>query len=388
MKILLTGGGTGGHFYPIIAIIQAIREVEKDEHLADVELYYAGDAPYGEDFFYDNQVKFKRVRTGKNRQYRSAKNVTDIFKTFFSIWSCLWYLFRLYPDVIFGKGGAVSFPILLSARILRIPVVIHESDSTPGRTNLWASKFARSIAISYPEAAEHFPSEKTILTGNPLRNEVLQPITEGAKEFLQLEEDVPVITVLGGSQGAQRINEALFGELPTLLQKYQIIHQTGEKNLETVESVAKVSLEESEYRNRYKYYGHLNDLAMRMAAGVSDLIISRAGSTIFEISAWGKPSIIIPIQRSNGNHQVKNAYYYARSGAAIVIEEENLSPKLLLAQIDKLFDDPAKMEAMSESAKAFANTGAARKIAEHLIAVSYHKKGKPEPKEPEQEGKV
>ncbi|HET8574778.1 MAG TPA: UDP-N-acetylglucosamine--N-acetylmuramyl-(pentapeptide) pyrophosphoryl-undecaprenol N-acetylglucosamine transferase [Candidatus Paceibacterota bacterium] len=387
MRILFTGGGTGGHLYPIIAIIQAIRDIEREENLIDVQLFYAGDAPYSKQFFYDNEVQIKKINTGKRRQYFSILNFFDIFKTFFAFLDAFWYLYNLYPDVVFGKGGAVSFPVLLSAKLLQIPVMIHESDSAPGRTNLWAAKFAKSIAISYPEAANDFPKEKTVLTGNPVRKEMLNPVTEGAREFLKLEESTPIITVLGGSQGSQVINSTIFGALPELLERYQIIHQVGEKNIKLVESILEGILTGNDHRYRYKYFGHLNDLAMKMSAGVSELVISRAGSTIFEIAVWKKPSIIIPIHHSNGDHQMKNAYYYARSGAAVVIEEENLTPHVLVAEIDRIMQHPDLKEKMSQAAGAFADTTAAEKIGRQLIKLAFHEEQKKNPKEESKEEK-
>lgn len=372
MKIVLTGGNTGGHFYPIVGVIEAIREIEEQEKLVDIELYYAGDKIYDSRFFYDYQVTVKKIRTGKRRQYFSLKNFLDLFKTGFACLGTLWWLFRVFPDVVFSKGGATAFPVLLAARILRIPVLIHESDSVPGRTSRWSAKFAKSIAVSYPSAAEYFPKDKTVLTGNPLRKEILHPTSEGAREFLHLEEKMPLVAILGGSQGAVKINDAVLGALPELLPQYEVIHQVGENNIEQVEGRLEAILHNSPYRDRYQYFGHLDNLAMKMTAGAADIIVSRAGSSIFEIAAWGMPSIVIPIARSNGNHQVKNAYNYARSGAALVIEEANLTPHLLVTEIDKLMKDKAGRARMSEAAQQFSDTGAARKIAGRLIDIGRH----------------
>ena len=252
---------------------------------------------------------------------------------------------------------------------IRVPVFIHESDSTPGKVNKWAGKFAKKIAISFGEAVKYFPKEKVALTGNPIIKSLLTPSEGGAREFLKLESETPVIFVLGGSQGAKKINDLILEALPRLMEKYQVIHQTGKENLEEVQKIASVRLEKSSHKNRYKTFGYLNTLAMRMGAGASDLVVSRAGSTIFQIAAWGVPSIIIPITKSNGDHQRKNAFDYAASGACVVIEEKNISDDILIAQIDNIFENPQKREEMSKSAKGFAKTDAAGKIAQEILRI-------------------
>jgi len=331
MKILLTGGGTAGHFYPLIAVAEEIRKVSKELKLLEPKLYYMAPVLYDEKALFDNKITFKRNSAGKRRIYFSPLNILDLFKTAWGMMTALWQMFIIYPDVIFAKGGYVSFPVLFAGRFFKIPIIIHESDSVPGRVNKWAGKFARAIAISFPEAGDYFPDGKIAHTGLPIRKEVLNPSRRGAQEFLRLEENVPVILVLGGSQGAKIINENILAVLPRLVEKYQIIHQTGEKNYKYVSSTAKVILKNSKFSSRYRPFGYLNALALRMSAGGADLIVSRAGSGIFEIAAWAVPSIVIPITNSNGDHQRKNAFSYSRSGAAIVIEERNLTPNVLMS---------------------------------------------------------
>ena len=371
MKVLFTGGGTGGHFYPIIAIAQELNKLAEEEHLTALELYYMSDSEYNERLLFENNINFIKVDTGKIRRYFSLLNILDFFKTVIGTIYAVFRIFGLYPDVVVSKGGYASFPALFAARILRIPVFIHESDSVPGKTNKWASKFAEKIAISYKEASEYLPKKKTALTGNPIRREVLEPIKDGARELLKLEENTPVIFILGGSQGAQIINETVVQALPELIDKYQIIHQVGKKNFEYIKNLSEVVIGKNEHKNRYKIFGYLNNEAMRMSAGVADLVVSRAGSTIFEIAAWGLPSIIIPITDSNKDHQRKNAYSYARAGAADVIEEKNLTPHLFAFEVDRLMNNKQRMAEMSSSAKEFSRTDAARKIAEEIMKILF-----------------
>lgn len=374
MKILLTGGGTGGHFYPIVAVAESIQKIVKNEKLIEPTMYYMGPVPYDEKALFENGIIFKKSYAGKIRRYFSLLNITDAVKTFIGIIKSLISVWQIYPDVVFAKGGYVSFPILVAARILRIPVVIHESDSHPGRVNIWAGKFAQKIALSYKEAQEFFPKAKTenkiAFTGNPVRKEIVDPIRDGAREFLKLDDSLPTIVILGGSLGSQKINEAVIGILPDLVKKYYVIHQTGKDNIDEVSHTAQVILNESIHRDRYKPFAYLNVLAMRMVAGAADLIISRAGSTIFEIALWKVPSIIIPIPQEISHDQTSNAFAYAAAGACSVIEEVNLTPHVLAAEIDRIIEKPEIARAMRAGAEAFAHRDAADKIAREIIKIA------------------
>lgn len=353
MKILFTGGGTGGHFYPIIAIAQAINEITDQEKIVSVELFYISDTPYDANALFENSINFKKASAGKMRTYFSFKNILDIFKTGIGILSAMWQVFLLFPDVIVGKGGYASFPTLVAGWIFSIPVIIHESDTVPGRVNLWAGKFARKIFVSYESATKYFPKDRVVVSGNPIRKELAYPIRQGAHAFLKLEEQIPVIFVTGGSQGASKINDTLVDILPELVKNFQIIHQVGQNNFREVSSRANLLLEESMHKERYKIFPFLNQTAMRMVGAVSDLVISRAGSTIFEIAVWGLPSIVIPIPEGISRDQRSNAFAYAETGAASVIEEKNLRPTILLSEINRLMADKESLAFMSKSALEF-----------------------------------
>ncbi len=368
MKIVFTGGGTGGHFYPIIAVAQEIRQLVRDEKLIDPTLYFLAPDPYNRGILYDNAIIYRKVMSGKQRTYSSFLNLIDKFKLVLGGVQAVWTVFWIYPDVIFSKGGWGSVPVVFAGKLLGIPIVIHESDSAPGRANQWASKYAKKIAISYPDAADYFDKSKVALTGNPVRNEIEQPAVEGGHEYLGFEKTIPTLLILGGSQGARFINDAIIDVLPQLLERYQVIHQVGKANIQEVKDLTDAVLLNSDNKDRYKLFDYLNDLGMKMAAGASQLVISRAGSTIFEIAAWNKPSIIIPITDTNNDHQRKNAYNYLRSGACIVIEENNLTPEILESEIDRLFDDFTKLEEMSQSAKGFYKKGADKLIAKEIIS--------------------
>src|SRR3989344_1877604 len=272
MKIVFTGGGTGGHFYPIIAVAQAITQVAKERHLVDPKLYYFSNSPYDAKALFENNIEFRQISAGKWRRYFSLLNFTDTIKVGWGILSAVWQLYFLYPDIIFSKGGYASFPILVAAKFLHIPVFIHESDSHPGRVSLWSAKFAIRLALSYPEAIEYFPKEKdrVAITGNPIRDELLHPISVGAYEFLKLDKTVPLIYVTGGSLGAVKINDTLLDILPQLVEKYQIIHQVGENNLSAIQSRVSYLLTNNPNSDRYKAFSILNTTALRMVAGVAN----------------------------------------------------------------------------------------------------------------------
>ncbi|MFC1757107.1 glycosyltransferase, partial [Patescibacteria group bacterium] len=314
-------------------------------------------------------IKFKKVYAGKLRRYFSLLNIVDFFKTIIGSFRAIWMIFLEMPHIIIGKGGYASFPVLLAGRLFNIPIIIHESDSVPGKVNKWAGGFAKRVAISFPEASEYFQEEKIALTGVPVRKGIaVKPNKIESQELLNLEKDLPTILVLGGSQGSQKINEIILDSLPELTKSFQIIHQCGKKNEKETMELSKIILEKSENKNRHHLYPHLNDSLIRSSAGSTDLVISRAGgSAIYEIATWNLPSIIIPIKNSAQNHQRENAYSYKKAGACEVIEENNLSSNILISEISRIFEDKERIEKMKISAQKFSKPEASRKIAKEII---------------------
>lgn len=368
MKILLTGGGTGGHFYPIIAVAEAIYELSEEQRLLNPEIVLAADKKYDKDLIDREGMAFRKVYAGKMRRYFSLLNISDLFKTAIGVIKALVMVYKEMPDVVFGKGGYASFPVLFAARILKIPVIVHESDSVPGKINKWAAKFAKRIAISFEETAKYFPERKTAITGTPVRKSILSYNPDEGREVFEIDPKIKTILVLGGSQGALKINDTILDGIEELLKFSQIIHQTGNKNIEEVEGRAKVILENSIFKKRYHTYPYLNDADLRNASSVADLVISRAGgSAIYEIALWGKPSILIPLKEAAQDHQRKNAYNYARSEGALVIEEDNLTKNVLISEIRRVLEDEKQAQKMSEGAKKFAKPEAARKIAQEIL---------------------
>jgi UDP-N-acetylglucosamine--N-acetylmuramyl-(pentapeptide) pyrophosphoryl-undecaprenol N-acetylglucosamine transferase len=368
MKVFLAGGGTGGHFYPLIAVAQSLKDIAERERIVNIDITFVSDAPYDEDLLREEGIKFLKVEAGKVRRYFSILNFFDLFKTGWGILRALWRIYLNFPDVIFSKGGYASFPVLVAAKIFKIPLVIHDSDAVPGRVSLWSSRFARRVAISFPQALRYFPSEKVAFTGNPIRREVLGGSEEEANQFFGLEAGLPTILVLSGSQGAEKINDIILDIIPELVKNVQVIHQCGTRNIEEVKGRSKLVLDGSEFAKRYHPYGFLDVGAYRDASKVANLVISRAGAGhIFEMAAWGHPGILVPLPQAAQDHQRENAYTYAREGAAVVIEEQNLTPNILLSEITSLMNDEERKKQMRKAAQVFAKIDAGDKIAEEII---------------------
>ncbi|OGG75481.1 hypothetical protein A3A41_01025, partial [Candidatus Kaiserbacteria bacterium RIFCSPLOWO2_01_FULL_54_22] len=362
------------HFYPLVAVAEAIEDICKERTLVEPELFYVGPPAFDAEALLEHDIEYVQSSAGKVRRYRSVLNILGVFSTMRGIISSIFQLYHLYPDVIFSTGGFAAFPTLYAARILRIPVVIYDADSAPGRVSLWSSKFARWIALAHPDAARKFPEKvrgKIARVGHPIRKEILDPAKEGGYEFLKLDATAPTVFVMGGSQGARSINEVVLDALQALTSEFNVVHQAGTANLDDTSKVASVVLKDSRFAHRYKMYGLLNTFALRMAAGIATVVVARAGSgTIFEVASWGLPAILIPIPLDVSHDQTENAFTYARAGAAVVIEQRNLSPHVLVAEIKRITGDQELQKKMREAAKTFARPDAARKIASELLNIS------------------
>lgn len=371
MRIVLVGGGSGGHFYPLIAVAEALEDLTTERTLIEPELIYVGPEPFDKTALIEHAIMYEPSTAGKMRNYTSLLNILDSFKTLAGIIHSIFQMYRLYPDVVFSTGGYAAFPTLVAAKILRIPTIIYDADAKPGRVSLWSSKFAKWIGIAHMESAAFYPArirDRIARIGHPIRKEIESPAKEGGYEFLKLDQSVPCIMIVGGSQGARAINEVVLDALPELVQRYNIVHQAGQANVDEVENLAKVVLKDSPYAGRYRAFGLLNTLAIRMTAGISSVVISRAGSgSIFEIASWNIPAILVPIPEDISHDQTENAFSYARAGAAIVIEQRNLTPHLLVAEIDRLMTDTNRRSAMAEAARQFSRPAAARKIATAIV---------------------
>jgi UDP-N-acetylglucosamine--N-acetylmuramyl-(pentapeptide) pyrophosphoryl-undecaprenol N-acetylglucosamine transferase len=365
MIIGFVGGGTGGHFYPLIAVAEALNKQPNQ-----AEYYYFGPSAYNAELLAQNNIKYVYCPAGKLRLYFSIQNFFDLFRNFFGLFVALWKLYIIYPDVIFSKGGYTSVPILIAAKLLCIPVVIHESDAVPGRANLLAKNFAKYVAISYPEASQYFAKEKTALTGIPIRDS-LKTIDPDPFTTLGIPNDLPLIYVTGGSLGAERINNILLRCLDDLLPQCRIFHQAGPGLKEGMALTAKTLITDTELQDRYYLQGTIDGKTVNALLSASSVVITRAGSTtLFEIALHGTPCIVIPIPEDVSRDQRSNAFAFGRSTGATIIEEQNLTETLLISEIRSIIGDRAKWQKMSAGAKAFAPADAAQKIANILVKIA------------------
>ncbi|MCF7815692.1 MAG: UDP-N-acetylglucosamine--N-acetylmuramyl-(pentapeptide) pyrophosphoryl-undecaprenol N-acetylglucosamine transferase [Candidatus Pacebacteria bacterium] len=366
IRILFVGGGTGGHFYPLIAIAESLRT-----HAYQTTLYYAGPDEYDKDALITNGIKFVQIPSGKRRRYFSILNFFDTFKTVFGICIALIKLLIIYPDVVMSKGGFTSVPVVVAAWLLRIPIVIHESDSVPGKANVLASRFAQTIVVAYPEIVNLFSHPKILLLGIPIRQSLLSKPREDAYASLGIDSERPVILILGGSQGAEKINRLILDSLDELLVSFTVIHQTGKSNYELCKLSAESLVPNQSLITHYHPTPFLDGPLLNDAYHSANVVISRAGSTsIYEIAIHGKPAILIPIPESISHDQRTNAYAYSRTGAAIVLEESNFSDTLLSAEIGRIMSDKQLYAEMSSSALLFGKRDAAEQIKTILLEIA------------------
>ncbi len=365
MRILFTGGGTGGHVFPLIAIIREIRNLYPRK---DIEFFYIGPKDeFGSILLSQEEVAVKTIITGKIRRYFSFKNFVDIlFKIPFGIIQSFFYFVKIDPQLVFSKGGYGSLPVVIWAKVFRVPLYLHESDVVPGLSNRISAKWAKKIFISFPKT-EYFDLKKVIVTGNPIRTEILDGSKEKAKELFNLTFEKPILLFMGGSQGAESLNDFVLGSLNNLLIDFELIHLCGIANYKQVSSESQVIIDK-ELKLYYHLFSFLDEEKLKHAYRAVDLVISRAGAgSIFEIAAVGVPSILVPLVSAAANHQMKNAYSYAETGAALVIEQENFTQNFFLEKLRFLFNRPKKLEEMKESALKFSRPWAAKTIARHIL---------------------
>lgn len=370
MKILFTGGGTGGHIYPIIAII---REIKRAYPKINLQFFYIGPKDdFGQILLSQEGIKVKTIFTGKVRRYFTFssffKNIFDIiFNIPLGIIQAYFYIFFSAPDLIFSKGGYGSIPAVLAGWLLKTPILLHESDIVPGLANRFLARFSLEIFVSFPvKDIQYFPLKKMVWVGNPVRQEILEGKSREAMEYLKLIGEKPIVLILGGSQGSQRINDKILEILPELLKKFEVIHQTGDKNFKAIETESQAFIA----KDLIKYYHpfpFLREEHLKLAYAACDIVVSRAGSgSIFEIAAIAKPAILIPLPESANSHQVENAYYYAKKGGAIVLEEANFTPHFFLEKLRYLVDYPQELEKMQNAAKEFSKIQSAKIIANYI----------------------
>ena len=324
--IVLTGGVTAGHVTPNIALIPALKE-------AGYQISYIGSYDGIEKKLIEELgIPYYGISSGKLRRYFDVKNFTDPFRVLKGFHEAKKLLKQLKPDVVFSKGGFVTVPVVIAAKKRKIPAIIHESDMTPGLANKLCLSSASKICCNFPETVKSLPQEKAVLTGTPIREELLSGDKEAGRLFCGFTSDKPVLMVIGGSLGAASVNEHIRSILPELLKEFQVIHLCGKGKTDE-------SLKGTEGYVQFEYIKkELSDLA--------DIVISRAGANaICEISALHKPNLLIPLSaNASRGDQILNARSFERQGYSMVLEEEEITDEKLLSVIRNLYADRHKYE--------------------------------------------
>ena len=323
-RIILTGGGTAGHVTPNIALLPRLKELGYD-------IQYIGSytgiekeliEPFG--------IPYHGISSGKLRRYFSVQNFTDPFRVLKGFREAHKLIRQLKPDVIFSKGGFVSVPVVLAGKRCKVPVIIHESDMTPGLANKIAIPSAAKVCCNFPETLKSLPEGKAVLTGSPIRQELLSGNKIAAMDMCHFTSDKPVILVIGGSLGAVAVNNAVREALPELLKDFQIIHLCGKGKMDE-------SLKDVEGYCQFEYIKN----ELRYLFALADIVISRAGANaICELLALHKPNLLIPLSaNASRGDQILNARSFERQGFSLVLEEEQLTKETLLAAVKNLYEN-------------------------------------------------
>ena len=321
-QIILTGGGTAGHVTPNIALLPSLAA-------AGYQVTYIGSyTGIEKQLIEDLGITYYGISSGKLRRYKSWKNLTDPFRVIAGYFQSRKLIRKIKPDIVFSKGGFVSVPVVLAASHKHIPVIIHESDMTPGLANKIAMRGATKICCNFPETLKYLPKDKAVLTGTPIRQELLNGNREAGRQFCGFTADKPVLMIIGGSLGAASVNDHVRKILPELLKEFQVIHLCGKGKMDE-------SLNGTEGYVQYEYIKEeLPDLF-----ALSDVVISRAGANaICEISALHKPNLLIPLSaNASRGDQILNARSFEKQGFSMVLEEEEITDEKLLDTIHQLY---------------------------------------------------
>jgi UDP-N-acetylglucosamine--N-acetylmuramyl-(pentapeptide) pyrophosphoryl-undecaprenol N-acetylglucosamine transferase len=345
MKIIVSGGGTGGHIYPALSFINYLKTVDPDLSV----LYIGTQKGLEARIVPENDIAFETIDVQGFKRSLSLGNVTTVYKFIKSIADAKKLIKAFQPDVVIGTGGYVAGPVVYAAAKLKIPTIIHEQNSIPGVTNKFLSQYATRIALAFQEAGAFFPSKKTVFTGNPRAQEVAD-LTTSSHILTQygLATDKKTVVVFGGSRGALKINTAVVEALPELAKKdYQLLYASGEiyfNDPEFAETFATYNQAEN-----IKIVPYINQMVEVL--NDADLILSRAGATtLAEITALGLPAILVPSPYVTADHQTKNAEALEKAGAAVMISNAALTGASIVAAIDRLLLDDGKYRQMADNA--------------------------------------
>lgn len=373
MKLIITGGGTGGHVSPAVAVITRLRERSASEGWPLDMLFVGSHTGVERRTIEAMGVPYRAIHTGKLRRYLSWQTPSDLlFRLPYGALEALGVVRAYKPDAIFSTGGYVCVPTVVAGWMLRRPALTHEQTALVGLANRIAGRFARRVAVSYPQSLSFFPKGKAFVTGNPLRPSLLEGSAAQGLERFGFSPGLPIVYVTGGAQGSHAINMAVQQALPELLQIAQILHQCGEgpdgsgddlRSLQATREALSV-----QQKVRYHVQAFIGDEIADVYA-VSDLVVGRAGAgTVNELANLGKPSILIPLP--GAKEQAANAAALEREGASIPIPQEELNPARLTATIRELLGDKSRLAAMQQGAVKLSTSGAADMIIDELLRLA------------------
>ena len=367
MRILISGGGTGGHIYPALAVASELR----DRYGA--ELLYIGDENGLETRIVpDAGFRFVGISAGKLRRYLSLRTFSDLARVPVGMRQAYRVVRRFRPDAAFTSGGYVSVPAGMAARLARAPLVMHQQDVPPNLANRLLNPFATRVTISFAASQRYFPPDKTILIGNPVREEVLRAARLDpmrARKGFGLKSALPIVLVTGGSQGARRLNQVVAATLPYLLQRCQVLHVSGELTYAATQAQAARALADTpDLRERYALFPYLKD-SMPQALAACDIALCRSGAaTLAELSIIGRPSVLVPLPPGfTGSPQAVNAAMFEQAGAAVTIRDRDLTPRRALELLEPLLGDANRRVQMSVAARKLGRPTAASDLAD-LVA--------------------
>lgn len=360
MRVILSGGGTGGHIYPAVSIA---KEIKKQYKYAEI-LFIGTERGLESSIVPKEGFNLLKIKVRGFERKLSLGNVLAVKESFISLFKVSKIIRDFKPDIVIGTGGYVCGSVLLAASLMNIPTIIHEQNAFPGVTNKILARLVDIIAVNFSEAEKYFPqNNKVIVTGNPIRSDMLSISREEGLKAFGFSKELPVVFVVGGSRGAKRLNESvlLLAKHCTSSKSFQMLHMTGETQYADI--VQRYRGEGIDLDSKYlKVVPYLYNMPHALAAG--DIIISRCGaSTLSEITALGKPSILIPYPYATDNHQEYNARALEKNGAAVVILERDLNEELLYSEVADMLNKSEKVNYMKAKSKALGRVDAAYVIA-------------------------
>jgi UDP-N-acetylglucosamine--N-acetylmuramyl-(pentapeptide) pyrophosphoryl-undecaprenol N-acetylglucosamine transferase len=369
-RLLIAGGGTGGHVFPAVAVVEEIRARQPQ-----TEFFWIGSHKGVEGrIAAEHSIPFRAVQMGKLRRYFDVENIKDVFRFPVGIAQAWPEIGRFRPDVIFSTGGHASVPSVIAGWTRRVPILTHEQTAQIGMANRISARFASSFAVSFAESVPlaQRVHKRVVLTGNPVRTSLLTGNAERGRMRYGFTADLPILYVTGGAQGATRLNAGIEPNLPALLERMQIVHQAGPAAEENDDAARLAAFRETlpdPLKRRYVITEFVRDELPDVFA-MADLVVSRSGAgTVAELELLGKPSILVPLPGTGGDEATKNARVLERAGAAVVVEQKDATPERLAVEIDRLLADRARLASMAAAAKAMGREDAAASLADELFAL-------------------